>query len=181
VFVCKDLLTSPCLSMAQSCPPMTRNLGSYCVLAHQTINTVICKTFQHHKEPSQDRWCSGRFYRKQQLGVCANRLLLSPFPRLCVTEHADTCDTEADAVSFTGYTTGCFAGDIRCGFTGDGLSEINLSITVEAGFLMGAVSRNVLLLITYSCRHRAEICPQHTEQSQHTLQLLPNLCTLQNQ
>ena len=126
--------------MAQSCPPITRNLGSYCVLAHQTINTVICKTFQHHKEPSQDRWCSGRFYRKQQLGVCANSLLLSPFPRLCVTEHADTCDTEADAVSFTGYTTGCFAGDIRCGFTGDGLSEINLSVTVEARFLMGAVS-----------------------------------------
>jgi hypothetical protein len=39
-------------------------------------------------------------------------------------------------------TTGCFAGDIRCGFIGDGLSEINLSVAVR-GFLMGVVSPEI--------------------------------------
>jgi len=82
------------------------------------------------------------FYRKQQLGVCANILLLSLFKDY-VTEYADTCNNEADADSFTGDTTGCLAGDIRCGFIGDGLSEINLSMAVRAGFLMGVVSPEI--------------------------------------
>jgi hypothetical protein len=43
-----------------------------------------------------------------------------------------SCDTEVDADPFKGDTTGCFAGDVRCGFIGNGLSEISL-----AGFLMG--------------------------------------------
>jgi hypothetical protein len=94
------------------------------------------------QRPNQDRHCSGRFFRKQQLGVCANILLLSSFEDY-VTEFADTCDNEADADSFTGDTRGCFAGDIRCGFIGDGLSEINLSMAVRAGFLMGVVSPEI--------------------------------------
>jgi len=40
-------------------------------------------------------------------------------------------------------TTGCIAGDIRRGFIGDGLSEINLSVAVRAGFLMGVVSPEI--------------------------------------
>jgi len=82
-------------------------------------------------------------YSKQQLGICANVLLMSLFPRLCVTEHADTCDTETDTVSFTGDTTGCFAEDIKCGFISDGLSEINLSMAMRGGFSMGVVSPEI--------------------------------------
>jgi hypothetical protein len=58
-----------------------------------------------------------------------------PFFQDYITEKADTRDTEADAVSFTGNTIGCFAGD--------GLSEINLSMAVRAGFLMGVVSPEI--------------------------------------
>jgi hypothetical protein len=106
------------------------------------LSTKHLKDLPIPKEPNQDRRCSRRFYRKQQLGVCANILLLSLFKDY-VTEYADTCDNEADADSFTGDTTGCFAGDIRCGFIGDGLSEINLSMAVRVGFLMGVVSPEI--------------------------------------
>jgi len=40
-------------------------------------------------------------------------------------------------------TTGCFAEDIRCGFIGYGLSDINLSMAMREGFSMGVVSPEI--------------------------------------
>jgi hypothetical protein len=51
---------------------------------------------------------------------------------------ADTCLTNAGTDSFTGEIS-CLVGDIWYDFIGDGLSEINLSMTKRAGFLTGVI------------------------------------------
>ena len=165
MFVCKDLLTSLCLSIAQSFPPITRNVGRYCVLAHQTINKVTCKTFQYHKEPSQDKRCSGRFYSKQQLGICAS-ILLVPFSKIM-------CNRTCRYLWHWNWCSLLYHGHNRllCRRYKVWLHRLwtewhQFINGHERRILYGCcISRNMLLL-----RHGAEIWPQPTEQSQHILQ-----------
>jgi hypothetical protein len=69
--------------------------------------------------------------------MVAAKYLLFPSPRF--SNSVDTCLFDAGTDSFTGEIRGCLVGDIRHDFKGDGLSEINLSMTERAGFLTGVV------------------------------------------
>jgi hypothetical protein len=53
-------------------------------------------------------------------------------------KSADTCLTGIGTESFTGEMS-CLVGDVSYDFIGEGLSEINLSMTERAGFLTGVV------------------------------------------
>ena len=129
------------------------------------VFTYISK---YHKEPNKDRQCSGRFYSKQQLGVCANILLLSPFPRLCNRISRYLWHWSRCSFLYRGHNR------LLCRRNKVWLQRWR---TEWDQFINGCgsrildgccISRN-MLLITCSRRHRAEICPQHIEQSQHTL------------
>lgn len=169
LFVCVRVKTQTTLPFNGSITPAHyEKFGKVLCSGSTNFNKVNWKTFQYHKEPNKDRRHSGRFYGKQQLGVCANIILMSSFPRPC------------NRISrYLGHWSGCsllYSGHNRL-LCRRYKAWLHRWRTEWDQFISGCVSsilngrcfsRN-MLLITCSCRHRAEIWPQHIEQSQHTL------------